>query len=75
MDWYLIPLGSAIWSASPETFTRIPAVTFAEFFSRHGLLGPGNQPSWRTITGGSHEYVAPSPTPCVAGAASTSPAG
>ena len=31
LDWYLIPLGSAIWSADPETFTRIPARTFAEF--------------------------------------------
>ena len=57
LDWYLIPLGSAIWSADPETFTRIPAVTFAEFFGRHGLLGPGDQPAWRTITGGSHTYV------------------
>ena len=57
LDWYLIPLGSAIWSADPETFTQIPARTFAEFFSRHGLLGPGNQPAWRTVTGGSTRYV------------------
>ena len=57
LDWYLIPLGSAIWSADPETFTQIPARTFVEFFSRHGLLGPGDQPSWRTVTGGSTRYV------------------
>ena len=57
LDWYLIPLGSAIWSADPETFTQIPARTFAEFFSRHGLLGPGHQPAWRTVTGGSTRYV------------------
>ncbi len=57
LDWYLIPLGSAIWSADPETFTQIPARTFAEFFSRHGLLGPGDQPAWRTVTGGSTSYV------------------
>ena len=57
LDWYLIPLGSAIWSADPETFTQIPARTFAEFFSRHGLLGPGDQPAWRTVTGGSARYV------------------
>jgi predicted NAD/FAD-binding protein len=57
LDWYLIPLGSAIWSADPETFTQIPARTFVEFFSRHGLLGPGNQPAWRTVTGGSTNYV------------------
>ncbi len=23
-DWYLVPLGSSIWSADPSTFTRIP---------------------------------------------------
>ena len=57
LDWYLIPLGSAIWSADPETFTQIPARTFVEFFSRHGLLGPGDQPDWRTVTGGSARYV------------------
>ena len=57
LDWYLIPLGSAIWSADPETFTQIPARTFAEFFSRHGLLGPGHQPAWRTVSGGSSRYV------------------
>ena len=57
LDWYLIPLGSAIWSADPETFTQIPARTFAEFFGRHGLLGPGDQPAWRTVTGGSRSYV------------------
>ncbi len=57
LDWYLIPLGSAIWSADPRTFTQIPAGTFAEFFSRHGLLGPGDQPAWRTVTGGSARYV------------------
>jgi predicted NAD/FAD-binding protein len=57
LDWYLVPLGSAIWSADPETFTQIPARTFVEFFSRHGLLGPGDQPPWRTVTGGSTSYV------------------
>jgi uncharacterized protein len=57
LDWYLIPLGSAIWSADPETFTQIPARTFVEFFGRHGLLGPGDQPAWRTVTGGSTRYV------------------
>jgi uncharacterized protein len=57
LNWYLIPLGSAIWSADPETFTQIPARTFVEFFSRHGLLGPGDQPAWRTVTGGSTRYV------------------
>ena len=56
-DWYLVPLGSSIWSAGPKTFTQIPAVTFARFFERHGLLSLRDQPRWRTITGGSGSYV------------------
>ncbi len=57
LEWYLVPMGSAIWSANPTTFTDIPARTFAEFFSRHGLLSLGDQPQWRTVTGGSVRYV------------------
>jgi predicted NAD/FAD-binding protein len=56
-DWYLIPLGSSIWSSDPSTFTRIPAATFALFFERHGLLRLRDQPHWRTITGGSQRYA------------------
>ena len=56
-DWYLVPLGSSIWSASPATFTTIPATTFARFFERHGLLKVVGQPCWRTISGGAQTYV------------------
>jgi predicted NAD/FAD-binding protein len=56
-DWYLIPLGSSIWSCDPSTFTRIPAATFARFFERHGLLRLRDQPRWRTVAGGSQSYV------------------
>jgi len=57
LDWYLIPMGSSIWSADPATFVDIPAVTFARFFANHGLLEYGNQPDWRTVAGGSKRYV------------------
>ena len=57
LDWYLIPMGAAIWSANPLTFAEIPARTFAEFFSRHGLLRVRGRPVWRTIEGGSRSYV------------------
>ena len=56
-DWYLVPLGSSIWSADPSTFTQIPAATFARFFERHGLLSLRDQPKWRTVDGGSKRYV------------------
>jgi len=57
VEWYLIPMGSSIWSADPSTFLDMPAVTFARFFDNHGLLDYGDQPSWRTVDGGSRRYV------------------
>jgi len=57
VQWYLIPMGSSIWSADPTTFMDMPAVTFARFFDTHGLLTYGDQPSWRTVSGGSRRYV------------------
>ena len=57
VDWYLVPMGSAIWSADPATFTRFPAAAFARFFDNHGLLRLGEQPHWRTVVGGSASYV------------------
>ena len=57
IDWYLVPMGSAIWSSDPSTFLDMPAVTFARFFANHGLLEFRNQPAWRTVEGGSKRYV------------------
>ena len=57
LNWYLIPMGSSIWSADPATFLDMPALTFARFFANHGLLEYGNQPDWRTVDGGSKQYV------------------
>jgi uncharacterized protein len=57
LNWYLVPLGSSIWSSSPERFLAMPALTLFRFFSRHGLLGIGDKPAWRTVSGGSANYV------------------
>ncbi len=54
---YLVPLGSAIWSADPATFDAIPARTFAAFLDHHGMLALRGRPAWRTVTGGSRQYV------------------
>ncbi len=56
-DWYLVPMGAAIWSADPEAFVEFPARALARFFSNHGLLGLGGRPQWRTVVGGSRTYV------------------
>ena len=57
VDDYLIPLGASIWSADPQRFTEFPVAPLARFLYRHGLLSSGAKPQWRTVSGGSREYV------------------
>ncbi|NIO15491.1 MAG: NAD(P)-binding protein [Deltaproteobacteria bacterium] len=57
IDQFIIPLGSAIWSAEPEGFKRFPLRHFVTFFRNHGFLSVKNPITWRVITGGSKEYV------------------
>jgi len=54
---YVIPMGSAIWSASPEQMFSFPAKFFIRFFHNHGMLSVSDRPEWRVIKGGSHGYV------------------
>ena len=56
-DYFIIPMGAAIWSADPEGFKYFPACMFARFFLNHGFLNVYDQPQWLVIQGGSREYV------------------
>lgn len=56
---YLSAMGSAIWSADCATILEFPASFFLRFFRNHGLLSVTNRPQWRTIEGGSREYLGP----------------
>lgn len=56
-DNYVIPMGAAIWSASPRQMRRMPAEFFVRFFANHGLLSVDDHPAWRVIRGGSRAYV------------------
>ena len=56
-DNYLLPMVSAIWSASLQEVQHFPLVFFAQFFDNHGLLDVVNRPQWFTIKGGSKQYV------------------
>ena len=55
---YIIPMGSAIWSADPNQLFEFPAKFFIRFFHNHGMLSVSNRPQWRVIKGGSKAYVA-----------------
>lgn len=57
-DWYLIPMGDAIWSTPPGEMLDYPAGTFLRFCDNHGLLHITGKPMWRSVVGGSRTYVA-----------------
>jgi predicted NAD/FAD-binding protein len=54
---YIIPMGSAIWSADPNQMFQFPAKFFIRFFHNHGMLSVSDRPQWRVIKGGSQAYV------------------
>lgn len=56
-ELYLLPMAAAIWSCPVETMKSYPAKSFVRFFLNHGLLTISDQPIWRTVEGGSREYV------------------
>jgi predicted NAD/FAD-binding protein len=56
---YIVPMASAIWSASTSQVYTFDALFFIRFFFNHGLLNIVNRPQWRVIKGGSREYIAP----------------
>jgi len=58
-EYYLIPMGSAIWSADTPDMLAFPLHFFIRFFHNHGLLNITNRPQWRVIEGGSREYIEP----------------
>ncbi len=58
-NWYLIPMGSAIWSASLDEMLEFPLRFFVQFFKNHGLLNIVERPQWRVVKGGSRSYLEP----------------
>lgn len=54
---HLLPMGAAIWSTTPPDILAYPAKAFVSFFISHGLLSLRRRPQWKTVDGGSREYV------------------
>ncbi len=57
IDHYIVPMGAAIWSATPGGMRAVPATFFIRFFHNHGLLSVNQRPVWRVVRGGSRSYV------------------
>jgi predicted NAD/FAD-binding protein len=55
--WYLLPMAASIWSCPPDQMLAFPLSTFVRFCHNHGLLQVSGRPQWRTVKGGSRQYV------------------
>ncbi|MEL6478501.1 MAG: FAD-dependent oxidoreductase [Pseudomonadota bacterium] len=57
-DRFLVPMGGAIWSTPLSDIMDFPAENLVRFFVNHDLMtGLGDAQKWRTVEGGSREYV------------------
>ncbi len=54
---HILPIAAAIWSIPPQAIADYPFRAFVDFFANHGLFELGKRPDWRTVAGGSREYV------------------
>lgn len=57
VERYLLPMGSAIWSADPRRFDDTPVRFVLQFLNNHRMLDGFSRPIWRTIAGGARRYV------------------
>ena len=57
LNFYLVPMSSAVWSTPPELMLDFPAVALLRFFHNHGFLGLHTQHPWLTVVNGAKSYV------------------
>jgi len=56
MNNYLVPMAAAIWSTEAKRMMQFPADYFVNFFDNHRLIY-SRAHMWRTVTGGSRNYL------------------
>ncbi len=54
---HLLPMGAAIWSCTSGMMLDFPVRSYMRFLENHKLLNFVDRPQWRTVSGGSREYV------------------
>lgn len=56
-EGYLLPMVACIWSCPTGQMLDFPIATLIRFCHNHGLLSISDRPQWRSLRGGSREYV------------------
>lgn len=57
VEHFITPLVAAVWSCGGDDALRYPARYLFVFLEHHGMLSVFGSPTWRTVTGGSAQYV------------------
>jgi predicted NAD/FAD-binding protein len=57
VEHFITPLVGAVWSCGGSDALRYPARYLFVFLDHHGMLSVFDSPTWRTVTGGSAQYV------------------
>ena len=57
VDRYLVPLGASLWSCDARRFLDFPMRFVIEFLLNHSMMKLKGRPVWRTLHGGSRQYV------------------
>lgn len=57
LEYYLVPMSAAVWSAKPGQALDFPAAMLIRFFHNHGFLGVTTHHPWFTVRRGAKNYV------------------
>ena len=57
LELYLLPMMSALWSASPKIMLQFPIAALLRFMRSHGLLSVYGQHQWLTVANGAKTYM------------------
>lgn len=57
VDWHIVPMCAALWSAPAQRVRDFPARYVVRFFDHHRLLTVSGRPVWKTVRGGAKRYV------------------
>ncbi|MEM8744808.1 MAG: FAD-dependent oxidoreductase [Pseudomonadota bacterium] len=57
VEKHIVPMGAAIWSTPMASMLGFPARSFINFYANHGMMQFRGRPAWRTVSGGSRNYV------------------
>lgn len=55
--FFMTPVVAAVWSCDPASALHYPARYLLAFLSNHGMLNVSGSPKWKTVVGGSKQYV------------------